>query len=198
MRRFNFKGYTTNKIKIADFDFETYSELYVYLDNNGHIDNSDCYPSEHKMLSKFDCVEEYEEYLNGDEIFYNAQEWLEKYKNIDYSKSSLTEEEYAEIIDSSYCDAFYQEITEIFGYWTDWNNKEIVLKAIEENYEYLFNASYELRNNKEIVVFACKQDIQALEYASNQLLNDDNFINELKAIFSDEIDEIEELIELHK
>ena len=53
----------------------------------------------------------------------------------------------------------------------DWNSKDAVMKAVQQNGMNLQYASEKLRNNKNITLAAIRQDGAALEYASEKLRN---------------------------
>ena len=54
----------------------------------------------------------------------------------------------------------------------DWNDKEEILKAVNQNGRYLEYASNELKNDKEVVLVAVNKKGWALQYASNELQKD--------------------------
>ena len=58
----------------------------------------------------------------------------------------------------------------------DYNSKQEVLAAVNQNGWALSHASEELRNDKEVVLTAVKQDGWALEYVSTELKNDKELV----------------------
>ena len=58
----------------------------------------------------------------------------------------------------------------------NWNDKEEVLKLVQQDGTALEYASEEVRNNKEVVLNAVQQDGWALEYASEKLRNDKDIV----------------------
>ena len=58
----------------------------------------------------------------------------------------------------------------------NWNDKEEVLKLVQQDGTALEYTSEEVRNNKEVVLNAVQQDGWALEYASEKLRNDKDIV----------------------
>lgn len=62
----------------------------------------------------------------------------------------------------------------------DWNDKEVVLAALNQNGRALEYAPNDLQNDKDVVLTAVNQDGTSLKYASDKLQNDFELLTLLK------------------
>ena len=57
-------------------------------------------------------------------------------------------------------------------FYIDWDNKENVLKLVQQDGEYFYFVSERLRNDKDIVLAAVQQNWRIFDYVPEELRND--------------------------